>query len=451
MNISNLFKTFVTEPYSEAVKSLKSAWRNDPINQKVSSIESRTVKENSNSNNSKPLGLMGRVTAFCKGVVLLTPVLNAIVLKISSYVNTKFFCKPSKSNDNVGPVTLAQSSRVVNDRESGAILGLNTLITKFNSLQIPEEIKSCLFEIHEFCCQLDPSNRNYVGDPSNKPSKNFKQEMMKKFNLDEEKFNNLNRYGNITSARVESNVILPSGKYINASDIKSVGVIATQGPQKNTLGDYFEMVFDNGGPAISVSNSQEKEKEKYFGYDANEGRMVPGGFSVGSMEFQKQSGTIHHTESIPIKFENIIIGYKNVFEFRDGENKLLRYPKGHKWVDQEMRVEQFHYTKWPDKSLPEDSRHVVHVLNQVIEAQKWNSYKNGAKVVVHCSAGVGRTGTTIAILDAMVKLNKKETPTSAVGAMLDQREYRVNMVQTPQQLIMIYEVTKDLKAGSSQK
>lgn len=64
-------------------------------------------------------------------------------------------------------------------------------------------------------------------------------------------------------------------------------------------------------------------------------------------------------------------------------NSQLRQPKG------EVReILQFHYTAWPDHGVPDSPHSLMSMLAMIRDAQPTND----VPLVIHCSAGVGRTG-----------------------------------------------------------
>ncbi|CAC5368341.1 Phosphatidylinositol phosphatase PTPRQ,Receptor-type tyrosine-protein phosphatase O,Receptor-type tyrosine-protein phosphatase beta,Receptor-type tyrosine-protein phosphatase eta [Mytilus coruscus] len=97
-------------------------------------------------------------------------------------------------------------------------------------------------------------------------------------------------------------------------------------------------------------------------------------------------------------------------------------------------VLQFHFTAWPDKDVPKYASSLVHFLHKV------NTTRTTAKgpMLVHCSAGVGRTGTYIA-LDYIVNEAKERDYVEVFRTVEILRNQRVNMVQTAHQYMFLHE------------
>ncbi|KAJ8313139.1 hypothetical protein KUTeg_009309 [Tegillarca granosa] len=94
---------------------------------------------------------------------------------------------------------------------------------------------------------------------------------------------------------------------------------------------------------------------------------------------------------------------------------------GSAWKD----VRQFHFTSWPDKGVPKYASSLVHFRSKVLAAPT----KGKGPLVVHCSAGVGRTGTFIA-LDYLVSQASSVGQVDPFACVETLRRQRVNMVQT---------------------
>ncbi|UJR14734.1 hypothetical protein I4U23_001726 [Adineta vaga] len=101
---------------------------------------------------------------------------------------------------------------------------------------------------------------------------------------------------------------------------------------------------------------------------------------------------------------------------------------------QEARlVVQYHYTQWKDMDVPNHSHTLLQLIEEVNEQTNSDQYP----IVVHCTAGVGRTGTYIAI-DAMIDRIKQEGKIDIYNFVLQMRRERHLMVQTVKQYVFIY-------------
>ena len=86
---------------------------------------------------------------------------------------------------------------------------------------------------------------------------------------------------------------------------------------------------------------------------------------------------------------------------------------------------QYHLTSWPDHGVPDHATPLMSLHKQVMAA--WSPSKG--PILVHCSAGVGRTGTFIA-LDIAMEQAKREGVVDIAGIVNRLRQQRMKMVQT---------------------
>ena len=101
-------------------------------------------------------------------------------------------------------------------------------------------------------------------------------------------------------------------------------------------------------------------------------------------------------------------------------------------------IRQFHYISWPDHGVPESTAVTVTILRRAKAART----PGGGPMVVHCSAGVGRTGTLLAI-DYNMDRSAKTGTIDVFGTLNEMRRQRSTMVQTEEQYIFIYRTLAD--------
>uniref|UniRef100_K1QHZ8 protein-tyrosine-phosphatase n=1 Tax=Magallana gigas TaxID=29159 RepID=K1QHZ8_MAGGI len=112
--------------------------------------------------------------------------------------------------------------------------------------------------------------------------------------------------------------------------------------------------------------------------------------------------------------------------------------------NESREVEQFHFTAWPDKGVPS-------TVNSILDFRRKMRGKADITnpVVVHCSAGIGRTGTFIA-LDFLINQGQKEGSVDVVSCVTNLRYQRTHLVQTVEQYNYVYgAVTKELTGKES--
>ncbi|WAR24562.1 PTPRU-like protein, partial [Mya arenaria] len=105
----------------------------------------------------------------------------------------------------------------------------------------------------------------------------------------------------------------------------------------------------------------------------------------------------------------------------------------YKTGEEKRKLFHFHFTAWPDKSVPKYASSLVHFRHKV----ETTAVKENGPVIVHCSAGVGRTGTFIA-LNVLTEQASTVGYVDPVGCVNTLRRQRVDMVQTPDQYIFLH-------------
>ena len=92
---------------------------------------------------------------------------------------------------------------------------------------------------------------------------------------------------------------------------------------------------------------------------------------------------------------------------------------------EERVIHQYHFTVWPDHGVPEYPGQLLHFVRKVMQEEPM---KNGP-LVVHCSAGVGRTGTFITLFTQLQRIEAEGT-VDIFGFVRRMRQRRCYMVQT---------------------
>ncbi|XP_078131384.1 receptor-type tyrosine-protein phosphatase kappa isoform X9 [Sander vitreus] len=97
-------------------------------------------------------------------------------------------------------------------------------------------------------------------------------------------------------------------------------------------------------------------------------------------------------------------------------------------------VKQFHFTGWPDHGVPYHATGLLSFIRRV----KISNPPSAGPIVVHCSAGAGRTGCFI-VIDIMLDMAEREGVVDIYNCVKALRSRRINMVQTEEQYIFIHD------------
>lgn len=233
-----------------------------------------------------------------------------------------------------------------------------------------------------------------------------------------------NRYNNILpydAARVKlSNVDDdPCSDYINASYIPGNNFrreyIATQGPLPGTKDDFWKMAWEqNVHNIVMVTQCVEKGRVKCDHY------------------WPADQDSLYYGDLILQMLSESVLPEWTIREFKICSEEQL---------DTHRLIRQFHYTVWPDHGVPETTQSLIQFVRTVRDYI--NRTPGAGPTVVHCSAGVGRTGTFIALDRILQQLDSKDS-VDIYGAVHDLRLHRVHMVKTECQYVYLHQCVRDV-------
>lgn len=205
---------------------------------------------------------------------------------------------------------------------------------------------------------------------------------------------------------------VPGSDYINANYIKggsgSLAYIASQGPLPNTMVDFWRMIWECEVQVVVMAcKEQESGKYKCECYWPEEGE-------------QRQYGNI--TVEL-VKWRQVCPDF------------LVRTLKAC-WEDETRTICQFHYATWPDHGVPTSVQPILELVRLVRDCQA----SEALPVLVHCSAGCGRTGTICAIdyVWGLMRMGKLTKSFSLYEIAAEMRRQRVAMVQTKEQYYLVH-------------
>lgn len=223
-----------------------------------------------------------------------------------------------------------------------------------------------------------------------------------------------NRFTNILPYDHSRVKLLPTddedgSDYINANYIPGFNspreFIVTQGALHSTRDDMWRMVWEQNCRAIvMLTRCIEKGREKcdhYWPFDTQ-----------------------------PVYYGDIQVTILNESQLQDWTISEFKVSRG----DQSRIVRHFHFTTWPDFGVPDPPQTLV----KFVRAFRERVIPDTKPIVVHCSAGVGRSGTFIA-LDRILQGLRKFDMVDIFGIVYEMRRERVWMVQNEQQYICIHQ------------
>lgn len=199
--------------------------------------------------------------------------------------------------------------------------------------------------------------------------------------------------------------------YINANYIPGYKhtkeYIATQGPLPETRNDFWKMVLQQKSPIIVMLTQ------------CNERRRVK---------------CDHYW---PFTDEPVMYGEISVEMLSESESPewiIRKFRLG--YADESLDVLHLNYTSWPDHGVP--TVNAIESILQFVHIVRQQANRTKDPIVVHCSAGVGRTGTFIA-LDRLMQHIREHEFVDILGMVSEMRSHRLSMVQTEEQYVFIHQ------------
>ncbi|XP_009461579.1 PREDICTED: receptor-type tyrosine-protein phosphatase V-like [Nipponia nippon] len=204
----------------------------------------------------------------------------------------------------------------------------------------------------------------------------------------------------------------PHSDYINANFMPGYTsqqeFIATQGPLKKTIEDFWRLVWEqNVCNIIMLTVCMEN------------GRVLCDHYWP--------------SESAPVSYGQVQVHL--LTQSSSEEWTMREFKLWHEGLQAERHVSHLHYTAWPDHGIPESTTSIMTFRELVREHIQ--STKDAGPTLVHCSAGVGRTGTFIA-LDRLLQQMKQEKVVDTFGVVYALRMNRYLMIQTLSQYIFLH-------------
>lgn len=239
-----------------------------------------------------------------------------------------------------------------------------------------------------------------------------------------ELFNERNRYQNILaneSSRYRSDNLL----YINANWVEDKYIL-TQGPMLGYIHEFWSMVFDTKCKII-VCLANENDQIGFDSYFDDQFIIEYGSYSI-----QVAKKAVLNSYNITIR--DIVIKKRHEPELFATTMDILS--------EVEVTIKHIQYTAWPDDGVPVETKDVLTVLSFVDKYSDTDS-----PIIIHCSAGVGRTGTFVVIkdivdriIDFLIGADDNNILDINIGSIVTQfRRYRRGLVQTQCQFEFCYQ------------
>uniref|UniRef100_A0A0N4ZB37 protein-tyrosine-phosphatase n=1 Tax=Parastrongyloides trichosuri TaxID=131310 RepID=A0A0N4ZB37_PARTI len=258
-------------------------------------------------------------------------------------------------------------------------------------------------------------------------------------NLEKNRYKNIVPY-DLSRVKLKNEGTEEMNDYINAnwveilpnefSDLACVNkhYISTQGCLPNTINDFWQMVWqENSHIIVMVTKEVERMKDKCTKYWPDEEKTLVSG--------HYRDIEVYCEEEIDYEFYKVRIF--EIYKFKVVNNNVDRSIK----IGQRT-IYHFQYIGWPDHGCPKDPYEIVAFLKTVNEYSYNKCPVDHGPIVTHCSAGIGRTGTIIAIdiITEYIRVQGLRCFIDVLSAVKMVRSQRSGMVQTELQYRFVYDV-----------
>uniref|UniRef100_A0A1B0AVR3 protein-tyrosine-phosphatase n=1 Tax=Glossina palpalis gambiensis TaxID=67801 RepID=A0A1B0AVR3_9MUSC len=231
----------------------------------------------------------------------------------------------------------------------------------------------------------------------------------------------LNRYRDVNPYD-HSRIIIHRGNvdYINANLVKLERAerkyILTQGPLGDTVGHFWLMIWEQNTKAILMLNKlMEKKQIKCHMY------------------WPERKGS---ECALKLDEVNLMVEFLRCERYKNFCRRWLKLTDLE--TNQSREILQFHYTTWPDFGIPSSPVAFLQFLKEVRDSGALDT--NVGPAVVHCSAGIGRSGTFCLVDCCLVLIDKEGVNNVSVQNVLyELRRYRMGLIQTADQLYFSYQ------------
>ncbi|KAH9397942.1 hypothetical protein TYRP_019314 [Tyrophagus putrescentiae] len=294
----------------------------------------------------------------------------------------------------------------------------------------------------------------------------YKQPMLKT------SYNMKNRYANIlpyenSLVKISPIPDLPDSDYINANYVEGLHseheYIACQAPLRNTLDDFYRCILEKKVAVIKTLytfHSFRKATKTSLLENSTYPVISKSLVTATSRQTQRQLPVLSQVPKPKVKLSKIKIKLDHIEERDSFLIKKIHFIKNGRLIH---RVTQFHFNKWVDFGTPDNAKSLVefvHTVRTFVNNQK--PAERELPIMVHCLAGVGRTGTFIAVDQLLQNVLRLHSPSSRRGAskllhffqssvkstidiyglVYRLRNWRPQLVQTEQQYAFIYDCVR---------